>query len=120
SSGPTPTLTPTPTVLPVSCSPRPPVQLTTARSGGLQVIVTATGQNNRLLALQFSRTTNALVDVGGQTGRTRVFTASLPRTSASTTFTVRRAGPGSATVALTVVDRCGSWTTFVGGGASAF
>jgi hypothetical protein len=117
----TPTLTPTPTLLPVACSPRPPVQVTTAPSGGsLQVDITATGQNNRVLALQFTRTTNALVDVAGQVGRTGAFTTNLPGTSASTTFVVRRASAGTATVALTVVDRCGSWTTLVGGGPSAF
>jgi hypothetical protein len=112
---------PTPTVAPVVCTPRPPVQITTTPTGGsLQVSVTATGQNNRLLTLQFTRTTNALVDVGGQTGRTGAFTSSLSGSSASATFAVRRAAAGSATVALTVVDRCGGWTTLVGGGPGAF
>ena len=103
------------------CSPRPPVQIVTTPSNGrLLVSVTASGGNNRLLALHFARTTNATVDVGGQSGRTGAFTATLSGTSASTTFTVRRAGPGTATVSLAVVDRCGSWTTLVGGGAGAF
>jgi hypothetical protein len=122
---PTPTPTPgTPTATPVpavACSPRPPVQLsTTAAGGGLQVSVTATGQNNRLLSLQIAETTNALVDVAGQTGRTGVFSVNLPGTSTSTSFTILRAGVGPATVRLAVVDRCGSWTTFVGGGVSGF
>jgi hypothetical protein len=120
---PTPTFTPSPTTtaVPVVCNPRPPVQLGTTRSGNsLQVMVTATGQNNALAALQFTRTTNALVDVGGQSGRTGAFTVSLPGASATTSFTVRRAGPGAATVALTVVDGCGSWQTLVGGGPGAF
>jgi hypothetical protein len=44
----------------------------------------------------------------------------LPGTSTSTSFTILRAGVGPATVRLAVVDRCGSWTTFVGGGVSGF
>jgi hypothetical protein len=113
--------TPTPTPAPVACSPRPAVQVTTSGSGGrLHVSVSATGQNNTISALQFTRTSNALVDVGGQTGRTGVFTTSLSGSSATASFTVRRAAPGASTVSLTVVDRCGSWPTFVGGGASAF
>jgi hypothetical protein len=113
--------TPTPTPPSVSCTPRPPVQVSSVPSDGrLQVSVQATGQNNQLVSLQFTRTTNALVDVAGQTGRTGAFTVTLPGTSASTSFTVRRAGNGAATVALTVVDRCGGWSTFVGGGPNAF
>lgn len=124
SSTPTPTPTPptaTPTPPPVACSPRPPVQVTTTPAGGgLGVNVAATGQDNRLLALEIGQTNNALVDIGGQIGRTGTFTVSLPGTSASTSFTLRRKDPGPATVNLTVVDRCGGWTTFVGGGANAF
>jgi hypothetical protein len=120
---PTPTFTPTPTATlgPVVCSPRPAVQVSTSGSGGrLSVTVSATGQNNTIAALQFTRTSNALVDVGGQSGRTGVFTAGLSGTSPTAGFTVRRATPGAATVSLTVVDRCGAWPTFVGGGPSAF
>lgn len=113
--------TPTPTPGSVVCSPRPPVQVrTTPGSGGLQVSVTATGENNHLLSLRFTQTSNLLVDVGGQTGRTGAFTVSLSGTSANTTFTVRRASAGAATASLDVVDRCGSWTTLIGGGPSAF
>jgi hypothetical protein len=114
---------PTPTPVPptVTCSPRPPVQVATASAGGsLQANFTATGHNNALLALEITQTKNALVDVGGQTGRTGAFVVSLPGTSASTSFVVRRAQAGAATVSLAVVDRCGRWTTFVGGGANAF
>jgi hypothetical protein len=117
----TPTPTPTATLPAVACSPRPPVRVTTAASGGsLQVTLAATGDNNRLLALDFTRTTGALVDVGGRTGRTGAFVVSLPGTSASASFAVRRAGSGAATVRLDVVDRCGRWPTLVGGGPNAF
>ena len=117
----TPTLTPTPALPAVSCSPRPPIQIASTPGGGrLSVTVTATGQNNQLLSLQFTRTTNAVVDVAGQTGRSGAFTVNLPGTSATSSFVVRRVGTGSATVAVTVTDRCGGWSTFVGGGPGAF
>ena len=112
---------PTPPLPPVACNPRPPVQMaTTSGSGGLQVTITATGQNNRVLGLEIGQTKNALVDIGGQSGRTGPFSISLPGTSATTSFVVRRDKAGPATVRLAVVDRCGSWTTFVGGGVNAF
>ena len=83
--------------------------------------VKATGQNNTLRAIEISQTNNALVDIGGQTGRSGAFTVSLPGTSATTSFTVRRQDAGPATVNLAVVDRCDTkWNTFVGGGANAF
>jgi hypothetical protein len=106
---------------PVVCTPRPPVQVTSSPGGGgLQVVVRATGEGNGLQSLQFSRTTNALVDVGDQRGRTGAFNVSLAGAPTSTTFTIRRASAGTATVALGVVDRCGTWTTFVGGGPGTF
>ncbi|MCC7369453.1 MAG: hypothetical protein IT306_13580 [Chloroflexi bacterium] len=116
---PTATLTPTATATlpPVACSPRPPVSVSTAPVGGsLRVDLAATGANNRLLSVQVTQTTNALVDIGGQTGRTGAFAVSLNGLPTTTTFNIRRAAAGSATVRLNVVDRCGSWSTFVGGG----
>ena len=62
-----------------------------------------------------------MVDANGQTGlgAGRVITFASPVTSA--TLTVRRVAPGQATtVPLTIVDGCGEWKTFVGGGAGAF
>jgi hypothetical protein len=45
---------------------------------------------------------------------------SLPLETLSAAFTVRRQNAGAPThVNLTVVDGCGAWPTFVGGGASA-
>jgi hypothetical protein len=106
---------------PVGCTPRPPVQVTSSPGdGGLQVVVRATGEGNGLQSLQFIRTTNALVDVADQRGRTGAFNISVSGAPASATFTIRRASAGAATVALGVVDRCGTWTTFVGGGPGTF
>ena len=122
---PTPTPgTPTPphTAPPTGCVQPTPAGsgVHDAAGGGLQVNVTATGQHNRVLAIEVDRTNNALVDIGGQVGRTGTFSVSLPGTSASTSFTIRRQSSGAVTVNLAVVDRCGRWTTFVGGGPNAF
>jgi hypothetical protein len=109
------------------CSPRPAVAVSTVRSGPgrLQVAVTAgtssTTPANRLVALRFRAGSNALVDVGGQTGRTGEFTVALTGGPQQTTFYVRRAVAGQATTApFVVVDDCGEFRSFVGGGSSGF
>jgi hypothetical protein len=80
--------------------------------------------NNQLRQLRFGAATNALIDAGSQTGRTGNFTVSLPANTTQTTFSVRRSTtavpPLSTTVPLIVADDCGDWTTFVGGGPTAF
>jgi hypothetical protein len=113
--------TPPPPPPPI-CAPRPRVSVQTGRSGDgrLLVTVSASGANNWLTVLRFTRTANALVDLPGQTGRSGSFAISLPSGTAVTQFWVRRAAPGAATVQVTVADRCGDWPTFVGGGAGAF
>jgi len=114
--------TPIPTPPPV-CTPRPPVSVTTTPSGNGQLLVTiaASGANNSLAQLQFQNTTNALVDIRGQTGLQGTFTVNLPDRPQQITFAVRRATAGSAvTVPIIVVDGCGSWNTLVGGGPNAF
>jgi thermitase len=107
----------------VSCSPRPRVTVSTtpAGTGRLQVTVAATGVNNTVRELRFGAATNALIDVGGQDGRTGNFTMSLPSGTNGVTFFARRASGGVATtVPFVVADGCGDWPTFVGGGAGAF
>jgi uncharacterized protein (DUF1501 family) len=102
----------------VNCSPRPPVRLATSASAGrLNVTVTAGG--GRIRSIQFGPTQNALVDVGGQSGRMGTFTETFGSGSQQS-FSIRRQGPGAATVPLIVTDDCGNWNTLVGGGASAF
>ena len=93
--------------------------------GSLKVTVAATGTDNLLLALRFGDprlSSNELIDVGGQTGRSGAFTATLPLPGVpQTQFTLRRAVGGQATTAhFTVVDRCGDWPTLAGGGPNAF
>jgi len=50
------------------------------------------------------------------------FTANLPAGSQQATFVVRRSPTNapSTTVPFTVMDDCGGWKSFVGGGANAF
>ena len=64
---------------------------------------------------------NALIDVAGLAGRTGEFTVAIPGRPEQTTFYVARATPGQATtVPFLVIDDCGEFRTFVGGGVSAF
>ncbi len=110
------------------CTQRPnvTVQAVPGQPGELNVTIGATSGagilNNQLVQLQFTTSTNALIDVPGQpVGQVGNFNAA-PTAPLSTGFRVRR-GPqpnASTHVNLVVVDRCGSWPTFVGGRRSAF
>lgn len=108
----------------VSCSPRPPVRVNVQRrNGALVTTLTATGANNGLRAVRFDTFANAVVDAGIETGQTAPFAVSLPpgQEPTSLQFTVRRqAGNQATTVRLVVIDGCGEWSTFVGGGSGAF
>jgi chitinase len=110
-----------------SCGPRPPVQVSSRKTGDGRLEVTVTAGTdvpnftNRLTQIQFGAGSNALIDIGGQTGRTGDFAVLLSDRPTSLTFQVRRDVAGrAATVPLTVVDDCGTWPTFVGGGPAAF
>src|SRR5262249_36337187 len=112
------------TVAPTQCGPRPQVMTAPATAAGkLQVHLPtsplSTRQNNFLLTLTFGTLTNAKVTANGQTIASGQ-TITLPANSTSLDFTVERVTPGQAvTVAYTVLDSCGSWPSFVGGGAGA-
>jgi hypothetical protein len=106
------------------CAPRPPVQIRTAIvAGKLQVTVSTTALNshdqNTLSELRFGQLRNARVTVDGQvmaSGKTRV----MDTDTSTVVFTVERAVPGQpVTVPFTVVDSCGEWPTFVGGGTAS-
>jgi VCBS repeat-containing protein len=112
------------TITAVACGPRPTVSVQTSVVGGaLQATVTATETGtptqNRLQSITFGTLQNAVVTLNGETianGQT----VTLPAGSMAQSFTVRRVEAGRpATVPLTVTDQCGSWPTFVGGGAGA-
>jgi hypothetical protein len=106
------------------CTPRPKVQSNPVPGAGkLQVHVEATpmntGQNNRLQSVTVGTLQNAKVTLNGQV-LTSGQTYAVPANTVGVDFTVERETPGQpTTVPLTVVDGCGSWPTFVGGGAAA-
>ena len=114
---------------PIACTPRPNVTIVTANSGDgrLRVTVEATTRSpsaqNRLRQLQFDAGTNANVQIPGQPTRTGPFTYDIPNGPTSFTFYVGRQAAGAPThLPFRVVDGCTAspWSTFVGGGASAF
>jgi hypothetical protein len=123
SSGP---VTVTLTITPTACGPRPPARITTAASGGrLRVTVTAsplgTGAANQIQELRFlAGRSNGVVTINGAT-IAATGEVVVPITAPSATFEVGRVTPGLATtVPFVVVDGCGPWQTFVGGGPTAF
>jgi uncharacterized protein (DUF1501 family) len=104
---------------PVNCAPRPPVRVSTSASGGrLQVTLVAGG--GLIREVRFGPTQNGRVDVGSLTAQTGTFTYRPMTAAAQVTFSVGREAAGASTVPITVVDDCGEWKSFVGGGATAF
>jgi hypothetical protein len=97
------------------------VSSTRTAAGQLLVTVSAgtsaSTPANALLELRFSAAQNALIDIPqGPNGQTGPFTHTLAARPGLTQFTVRRAGAGAFTAPFVVVDDCGPWPTFVGGG----
>jgi spore coat protein U-like protein len=81
----------------------------------------AVAPNNTLAQLKFGAAQNATIEIGGQVRPNGSFTESFAPGTQQATFIVRRQTPGQpTTVPFTVVDDCGAWQTFVGGGPSAF
>jgi hypothetical protein len=111
-------------VPPVSCNPRPKVAVAVVPDGPgrLRATITSTVSAavpvNRLNSIRFLSTTNAVVDVAGRTNASGAFSVALTNRPQTMSFTIRRVAPGAMTVPLIVVDDCGEWRTFVGGGAS--
>jgi hypothetical protein len=107
-----------------ACDPRPRVTSTVAAGGGrLQVHVRSTPLNtsasNALQRLTFRRLDNARVTMNAQQ-MTSGQEYTVPANVESVDFTVERIVPGQpTTVHLSIVDGCGEWRTFVGGGAGA-
>jgi hypothetical protein len=107
--------------------PQPNVAVETSPDMAGRLRVTVTGRdagctpNNTLTALRFGSMTNARVDLGDGALHAGSFDDTLPTPGPRATFYVVRQTPGQAsTVSLTVVDGCGAWPTFVGGGPTAF
>jgi len=107
----------------LNCSPRPEVkvQSTPSGDGRLRVTVTATGQSNSLSAIRFDSTVDALIDIpNGQQGSRGNFSQPVLGNVATYSFFIRRETAGqAATARFRVVDGCGEWQTFAGGGANA-
>src|SRR5581483_4983390 len=119
----TPTATGTPTATATATPyPRPNVGVQVTPGGGaLQATIVARDagcnnntQNNQLLSLEFTRLTNATVDVPSFGTVSSPTTVPLGSHPASVTLTVHRtAGAQATTVELIVTDGCGAWPTFV-------
>lgn len=118
------TATVTITVNAVACGPRPGVKVVTSVSGGA-LIATVTASDvsgptqNRLQTITFGTLQNAQVTLNGAAISSGQL-VQAPAGTTSVTLTVRRTTAGQATtVPFTVVDLCGSWPSFVGGGPNA-
>ena len=115
----TATLPPTATFTPSPCSPRPPISISTTQASGgrLNVTVSVTGANNAIAEIRFGTASNAVIDLpDGRNGLTGGVTYRPATRQTRISFVVRRAASGGGTVPFTVVDNCGPWQTFVGGG----
>lgn len=118
---------PVPTATPGVCAPRPRLSMATipAGPGRLQVTIATSGQpatpGNRLQQLRATVPGNARLDVpGGPNDLSGQATLPVGDGTQPVVFFVRRVGDGAVTVPLVAVDACGEWSTFVGGGSSAF
>jgi uncharacterized protein (DUF1501 family) len=103
----------------LSCGQHPKIQVATNVSGG-RLNVTVVAGVGAVRSIRFGPTQNALVDVDGLTDQTGSFTRTFASPVNQQPFSVRRQGGGPVHVPIVVTDDCGEWTTFVGGGASAF
>jgi uncharacterized protein (DUF1501 family) len=103
----------------VNCTPRPPVKLTTAAANGqLQVHIQSGG--GMIREIRFGPSQNASIDVGNLTGQMGTFTYRPAAPSPEAWFFVRKTATGPSTVPIVVVDDCGEWKSFAGGGTAAF
>jgi hypothetical protein len=108
------------------CTARPVVSVSVVPGAAnrLQATIQAAhsiwNTTNSVQALRFGAATNATVIAGSQSGPGG-FTFTPPAGTAQVSFQVQQQTPGqAATVPLTVVDGCGDWPTFVGGGPQVF
>jgi len=106
------------------CTTRPNVRIVQTPTGGkLNVHVETTPLNdlspNPLREVRFGTFQNARVTLNGQAVTSgQIYT--VPANGVAVDFAVERLSPGQATtVPFTVIDGCGVWPTFVGGGTSA-
>jgi thermitase len=110
----------------VACSPRPQISVTTTADGSsLNVKVTVTGAGNTIHSIQVGLNTatsaNALVTFPGTSTDSQNARSYLPSLVGNTmTFKIARAAANqTTTLPFTVIDGCGAWKTFAGGGGRA-
>lgn len=106
---------------PTCLTTRPNVAVTATGVGSdrLQANLVPTGQINGVRSVRITRADNGTVDIGAQTGLGAGAVVNVPFTTTSLTVFVNRTVSGSpTTVHFQVTDACGSWQTFVGGGAA--
>jgi CSLREA domain-containing protein len=119
---PSPTRTLSPSLTPTSttsiCAPRPPVRVSTESLGNGALRVTVRSGEGPLRAVRFNQSTNATVEVPGESAQSGSFIVALPTGATEMTFTARRLTPGAFTVPFVAVDGCGDWHTFIGAGPS--
>jgi hypothetical protein len=114
-----------------SCWPdqRERVAASLTDDGRLQVDVTVTGAGNHLVSLRFlagqlaagdTLIHYALPEQTAETDALPPFTLTLPPGTTTYTFFLQRAAPDRGTTAsFLIVDSCGEWPAFVGGGYDA-
>jgi uncharacterized protein (DUF1501 family) len=101
------------------CDPRAPIRVQASPTGDGRLSVTVAAGAGNLTEIRFGTAQNAIVDVpGGQSGPGGF--SLRPSGTAQASFFLRRQAAGASTVPIVVVDDCGEWPTFVGGGAGAF
>lgn len=104
-----------------TCVPRPNVgvAVTPSLDGTLQVRLTAGA--GQLREVRFGSATGALITVADRTNSPGNFSLTLAPNTQQLVFAIRPVPLGATmTVPLTVVDDCGEWRTFVGGGHDAW
>jgi CSLREA domain-containing protein len=110
---------------PSSCSPRPAVQVVSTRGAAGMLNVTVQAGAGSISRIDFGAPralNNASISVAnGPANQSQGFTFTPASGETTAQFVVTSENRGApTTVPFTVIDGCGSWPTFVGGGAGAF
>ena len=115
---------------PPACNPRPKVAITSQRLGNGRLETTISAQTaagtptNSLRSVRFTKIDNAAVLLNGSPAAVGP-AISLPAGAQQATLLVTRQATAqnpalASTVSFEVVDACGTWPSFVGGGPGAF
>jgi len=108
------------------CAPRPNITLSSRRTGTDQIVVTATAGNGNIKTIAFGSAAtpiqNATVETINPGGIIQTYgTFTAPAGVTQQAFIVKRIAPNQPVmIQLVIEDGCGTWTTFVGAGATGF